>query len=820
MDTAGSTTVLQDMDTVMQSNEVPISNGHSTNGFLDPRVLHKMDDLDLPDSEEGVSREESIESSSNLDVAQPRKAYLPTGCCYDVRMKLHANADFSASPHHPEDPRRIESIMKEFRDAGLIYNGTNLDLLEILKTSPQQSMYRIDARKATESEICTVHTAKHFDWVHSLSQMSSAELRDLTSEFDMGRKSLYVGNLTYEAALISAGGAIETCKAVVTGTVKNAVAVIRPPGHHAEHDESLGFCIFNNVPIAATVCMTEFPEVCRKILILDWDVHHGNGIQNMFYENPNVLYISLHVYQNGIFYPGQPENENFDDGGLDKCGRGKGMGRNVNIGWADQGVGDGEYMAAFQRIVMPIAQEFDPDLVIISAGFDAAAGDDLGGCFVSPACYSHMTHMLMSLANGKVAVCLEGGYNLRAISRSALAVAKTLMGEPPERIQLPPLNKTSNDTLNQVKRIQARYWECMRPGVIPQADISAKGTERMSDVIRRAQKSVLAEKYNMRPLKIMRTGISEMFENQVLATPELGKAKKVIMFIHDPPDVLAQPDLHDNTIYPHNAYVTDDLRSYISWAISNNFGVIDINFPQQATEPQTNNGLDSYLPKASENVLANQTKELLCYVWDNWLETIAGASVTLVGVGDSYMGIKQLLMARDTARTKIPSILSFVNGSLRTVKSDSDPHLSAWYRTNSLIYVSPDHLCFTDPDQARKVSKNRFGHVEKADIAVAHPSNNDHNGSFDSGSGSAIGGSNGGGAANGGVVGRMLRRHEEDGQEWILRKVREWEEVNLDPDETEDEDEKVGRLEDADTEMGMRGVIMGEVSSRMPISAS
>ncbi|CZR53652.1 related to histone deacetylase A [Phialocephala subalpina] len=818
MDTAaGSATVLQDMDTVMQSNEVPISNGHPTNGFLDPRVLHKMDDLDLPDSDE-VSREDSVESSSNLDVAQPRKAYLPTGCCYDVRMKLHANADFSASPHHPEDPRRIESIMKEFRDAGLIYNGSKAALLEILKDCPQKFMYRIDARKATESEICTVHTAEHFDWVHSLSNMSSAELRDLTNEFDMGRKSLYVGNLTYEAALISAGGAIETCKAVVTGNVKNAVAVIRPPGHHAEHNESLGFCIFNNVPIAATVCMTEYPEICRKILILDWDVHHGNGIQNMFYENPNVLYISLHVYQNGIFYPGQPENENFDDGGLDKVGRGKGIGRNVNIGWADQGVGDGEYMAAFQRIVMPIAQEFDPDLVIISAGFDAAAGDDLGGCFVSPACYSHMTHMLMSLANGKVAVCLEGGYNLRAISRSALAVAKTLMGEPPERISLPPLNRISNDTLNHVKRIQANYWECMRPGVIPQADISARATERMSDVIRRAQKSVLSDEYNMRPLKIMRTGITELFENQVLATPELGKAKKVIVFIHDPPDVLAQPDLHDNTIYPNNAYVTDELKSYIDWAITNNFGVIDINFPQQVTEPQSNN-LDGYLPKANESVLANQTKELLCYVWDNWLETIAGASVTLVGVGDAYLGIKQLLTSRDTARAKIPSILSFVSGSLRTVKSDSDPQLSAWYRTNSLIYVSPDHLCFTDPDQARKVSKNRFGRVERADISINHPSsspNHGQDGSIGSGSGSGVGG---GGAVNGGVVGKMLRRHEEDGQEWISRKVREWEEVNLDPDETEDEDEKIVRAME-DTEMEMRGVITGEVSSRMPIIAS
>ena len=267
--------------------------------------------------------------------------------------------------------------------------------------------------------------------------------------------------------MISAGGAIETCKNVVAGNVKNAIAVIRPPGHHAEETESMGFCIFNNVPIAAKVCMQDYPEICRKVLILDWDVHHGNGIQNMFYSDPNVLYISLHVYRNGDFYPGLPDEEGIPDGNIDKIGVGVGVGKNINIGWHDQGMGDGEYIAAFQRIVMPIAQEFDPDLVIVSAGFDAAAGDELGGCFVTPACYSHMTHMLMSLANGKVAVCLEGGYNLRAISRSALAVAKTLMGEPPQRLVLPPLNRAAAQVLDTVKQHHAPYWDCMRQGVIP-----------------------------------------------------------------------------------------------------------------------------------------------------------------------------------------------------------------------------------------------------------------------------------------------------------------------------------------------------------------
>lgn len=490
-------------------------------------------DHDLPDSTPEDFSPEDSPTTETTTLANHRKHFAPTGCCYDDRMKFHANADFSASPHHPEDPRRIEAIMKEFKEAGLIYTGSESDLHALLKESPNKWMYRISARHATPSEITSVHTIEHLEWVKALNRATSSQLRSMTSDMDAGRKSLYVGNLTYDAALISAGGAIETCKNVVAGVCKNAIAVIRPPGHHAEHNESMGFCIFNNVPIAATICMQDYPETCRKILIVDWDVHHGNGIQNIFYENPNVLYISIHVYQNGNFYPGQPENGG-TDGGLDQCGASAGIGKNVNVGWMNQGMGDGDYMAAFQRIVMPIAQEFDPDLVIVSAGFDAAAGDELGGCFVTPACYSHMTHMLMSLAEGKVVVCLEGGYNLRAISRSALAVAKTLMGEPPERMRVPNLQHEAAHVLNEVKLQQAPYWECMRQGVPTQQEIKLQGGEPLDVVQRRAQRMTLTAEFKMVTLYVQRTALWKTFEGQVLATPLLYNAKKIVVIIHDP----------------------------------------------------------------------------------------------------------------------------------------------------------------------------------------------------------------------------------------------------------------------------------------------
>jgi histone deacetylase 6 len=449
-------------------------------------------------------------------------------------MKLHANADFGPTPHHPEDPRRIEEIMKIFKKAGLIFTGSDTELAKILKETPNKYMWRIPARDATKQEIVSVHTPTHFDWVSSLTDMSTQHLRELSHQLDQGKTSLYVGAMSYEAALLAAGGAIETCKNVVAGRVKNGFAVIRPPGHHAEYDSPMGFCLFNNVPIAAKICQLEYPEACRKILILDWDVHHGNGIQNMFYDDPNILYISLHVYADGNFYPGKPENSLIPDGGIDSIGGGNGKGKNVNVGWRDQGMGDGEYLAAFQKIVMPIAKEFNPDLVIISAGFDAAAGDELGGCFVSPSCYAHMTHMLMSLAGGKVAVCLEGGYNLRAISQSALAVARTLMGEPPPQMKLPRINKEAAKVLAKVQATHAPYWECMRPGVINVQGLGAAGTVRLHDVIRNYQRQVFSEKFGMVPLFVQRDTLFKSFENQILISPAVSEKRKLLLIVHDP----------------------------------------------------------------------------------------------------------------------------------------------------------------------------------------------------------------------------------------------------------------------------------------------
>jgi histone deacetylase 6 len=416
-------------------------------------ISDSSDYAETYDDEDSSVEEDSDTLSSTLKGLAVSS--LPTGLCYDERMRYHSEVSATTGENvHPEDPRRIYYIFKELCEAGLVDTGNKDDLIV------DKPLHRIPAREATREEVELVHVAPdHWDFVRATSQMNDEQLIDLSEDGSMD--SIYFNALSFFSGKLSAGGAIETCKAVFERKeVKNAIAVIRPPGHHAEVNQPMGFCLFNNVCIASKVCQDLFLG-CRKIFILDWDVHHGNGCQKAFYDDPNILYVSLHVHMDGKFYPsGQ-------DGAMDKVGAGPGIGKNVNIPWPTKGMGDGDYMYAFQHVVMPIASEFDPDLVIVAAGFDAAAGDELGGCFVTPPCYAHMTHMLMSLADGKVAVCLEGGYNFQAISKSALAVTRTLMGEPPDRLEPTRATDRAVETCEKVKQIQSAYWQCLVPKAPP-----------------------------------------------------------------------------------------------------------------------------------------------------------------------------------------------------------------------------------------------------------------------------------------------------------------------------------------------------------------
>lgn len=436
-----------------------------------------------------------------------------TGLVYDVRMRFHVEAMPTANDVHPEDPRRIHAIFEAFVQAGLAWAKGS-------QGPANYYMGRIDAREVTKDEVCLVHTPEHWNWIQTLKDMTATELEQTVQHPEQYQMdSVYLSPNTPFCAALSAGGAIEACRAIMMGKVKNVFAVIRPPGHHAEREDAKGFCFYDNVSIATKACQREFGESCRKVLILDWDVHHGNGIQQAHYDDPNVLYISLHVHKKGQFYPeGSYRDKREAYGDYKHCGEGRGLGRNINIPWQTHGMGDADYIYAFQQIVMPIGTEFDPDLVIIAAGFDAAEGDMLGGCHVSPAGYAHMTHMLMSLAKGRLAVCLEGGYNLDSIAKSAAAVGRTMMGEPPDRLEDMQPTKTGVDDVKLVVRQQSKFWSCMYPKD-PAARFGNTPTgERMHDVIRKWQANTLWDEHEMTPLFVHRQQLSQSFENQVLAT--------------------------------------------------------------------------------------------------------------------------------------------------------------------------------------------------------------------------------------------------------------------------------------------------------------
>ncbi|XP_075440655.1 protein deacetylase HDAC6 isoform X2 [Ascaphus truei] len=358
-----------------------------------------------------------------------------TGLVYDERMKEHYNLWDS---HHPELPQRISRIYQRH------------DELRIL-----QRCSRLHPRLATQEELHMCHGLAYIKKMAASVCMKPRELHRLGSEFN----SIYMNSKSYSSACLAAGSTLSVVEAVIMGKVQNGVSIVRPPGHHAEPDAACGFCFFNSVALAARYAqtLTGPSEQPMRVLIVDWDVHHGNGTQHIFQDDASVLYVSLHRYDDGLFFPCS------EDASHDQVGRGDGEGFNVNIPWNGGKMGDAEYLMAFHGVVMPIAYEFNPQLVLVSAGFDAARGDPLGGCQVTPEGYAHMTHLLMGLAGGRVVLVLEGGYNLTSISESMTMCSRTLLGDPPPSLtDLRPPRAAALCSLRSVVRTHRRYWRSLR----------------------------------------------------------------------------------------------------------------------------------------------------------------------------------------------------------------------------------------------------------------------------------------------------------------------------------------------------------------------
>eukprot|EP00939_MAST-03C_sp_MAST-3C-sp1_P004786 g4786.t1 len=254
-----------------------------------------------------------------------------------------------------------------------------------------------------------VHGEEYIEKVNNLAREGSESLAPDT----------YHNEHTADAAKLAAGSVVAIVETVMdrSSSVKNGFAIVRPPGHHCQACATHGFCIFNNVAVAARAAQKRFGA--KRVFILDWDVHHGDGTELIFRDDPSVLYVSLHRFENGAFFP--------HTGAPAECGR---YGRSVHVAWSQSGMENDDYRYAFEQLVLPVAQEFKPDLVLVSAGFDAAAGDPLGGMHLTRSEYAYMTCALCTRipsAKGRVVLALEGGYSLSALCPCAEACVRTLM---------------------------------------------------------------------------------------------------------------------------------------------------------------------------------------------------------------------------------------------------------------------------------------------------------------------------------------------------------------------------------------------------------
>ncbi len=292
---------------------------------------------------------------------------------------------------HPENAGRLIAVMNHLK-----------------QTHTLEKLVNIKPVPATESELMLVHSKGHILHVKQESEIGVGYLDTDTT----------VSSGSYEAAVYAAGGAIRAVRAVMTGEVNSAFALVRPPGHHATRDEAMGFCLFNNVAIAAKYALNTYPV--RRIAIIDFDVHHGNGTQDAFEANPDVLYVSTHE---SPLYPGS--------GSENETGLGEARGTKVNIP-LPAGCGDVEYKRAYSEIIVPVVTRFKPDLIMVSAGYDANFRDSIAMMRLTVSGYGMIVgfikEMADNLCDGRIVFTLEGGYNYEALAESVNATLDVLLG--------------------------------------------------------------------------------------------------------------------------------------------------------------------------------------------------------------------------------------------------------------------------------------------------------------------------------------------------------------------------------------------------------
>lgn len=324
--------------------------------------------------------------------------------------------------YHPENPNRLKyiySMLSSIDADGIVY---------------------IPPRMATHEEIAFIHDIEYIERVAGTKGMGHVRLDPDTS----------TSPKTYEASLLAAGGLLSLADHILSHDVESGFALVRPPGHHAERSRAMGFCIFNNIAIVARYLQRS--KGLKKILVVDFDLHHGNGTQHSFYSDPTVLYLSTHQFP---YYPGT--------GWYEEIGDGAGKGYNINIPLS-YGMKDDDYIYAFQEVLVPVSNLFKPDMVLVSAGFDTYYNDPLGGMSVTEVGYSAMTGILLEIAKkhcGSMALfALEGGYDLPGLASSTKAVITKMKDGPSFGYEMKgEPSKGVIDVVNDLKRVINPYWD-------------------------------------------------------------------------------------------------------------------------------------------------------------------------------------------------------------------------------------------------------------------------------------------------------------------------------------------------------------------------
>ncbi len=337
-----------------------------------------------------------------------------------VLDKLYVDHDNGMG--HPESQERILAIV---------------DMLKFTKLFDE--VVRIEPRDATKEEITLVHTPEHYDNIASTKGRPKVFLDADTSTCPV----------SFDAALRAAGGMISAIDSVLSKEVDRAFPLVRPPGHHAEADRAMGFCLFNNVAVGAAY-LTEVKGL-ERVLVIDWDIHHGNGTQHIFYDTSKVLYFSTHQYP---FYPGT--------GAAEEVGSGEGKGYTVNVPM-EPGMGDDEFIRIFEEILKPIIDQYKPEFILVSAGFDIYFEDPLGGMKVSPEGFAKLTRLLTDeadkICDGKIVFLLEGGYNLDGLWISTKEVIEELLDKKKTEYKLSVSETNADSLIDKIKKIYSDYWE-------------------------------------------------------------------------------------------------------------------------------------------------------------------------------------------------------------------------------------------------------------------------------------------------------------------------------------------------------------------------